>query len=160
MRNWTIGGIAIVLLCGSAWAKTSPAYRTVQEICLFSPFLAPAESQVALRSLNIFRDTPIFHDLEPSLASRDSNIFRSARSSVIAAGSPLKGAYELAVGVRRATGRDMSERILGTESDWTNFALNGGGDTAGDGKMTFVVSSVPALGVERNGFVAGFNFKF
>jgi hypothetical protein len=163
MRNWTIGGIAIVLLCESASAETSAVYRTVQEICLFSSFLAPAESSVALRSLNTFRDPAnvydVSHDFETPPATKDSMIFLSARSAVIAAGNPLKGVYELRGGDWRATGSGIGERILVTESDWTNFALNGG-DSTGDGKMTFVVSTVPALGVEHNGFVAGFNFKF
>ena len=160
MRNGTAAGIVVVLLCGSAWAQNSAAYRTVREICLFSSFLAPAESPIALRSFDIFGDTAgydLVHDFETPSASNVANIFRSVRSVVIAAEKPLKGVYELP-GYWRSPGRDARERLFGTADDWTNFVLSGGDGT--DGGMNFTVSSVPALGVEHNGFVAGFNLKF
>lgn len=161
MRNWKTAGIAIALLCGSAWAKTDSDYRSVQEICLFSPFLAPAESPVALRSLDLFGDAAngydFVHDIAMAPATRsDAAIFRSARGAPVAAGSPLKGVYELRDGDWRAS----AGIVFGSERDWTSFALNGGAGAAGDGKMTFGLSSVPSVGVEHNGFVAGFDMKF
>jgi hypothetical protein len=164
MRIWTLAGIAIALLSGSASAQTDVAYRSVQEICLFSPFLAPADSPLALRTLKPFGDTAggddRLDDFKISLASGDPNLFRPAGSPVIAAATPPKRVFVSLVGDWGSTRSDMSARILGAVSDWTNFALNGGGDRTSDETMTFGVSSVPAAGLEHNGYVAGFNFKF
>ena len=48
MRTWAIAGVAIALLPGSA---VGGAYRSVKEVCLFSPTVPPADSALAIRSM-------------------------------------------------------------------------------------------------------------
>ena len=162
MRNWTIAAIAIVLLSGSAWAQTSAVYRPVQEICLFSPFLAPADSPVALLTLKPFGDTTETFDVMDDLAASEieqPNIFHSP-GTVVAVANTLAKVSVLPGADWGPSGSETNLRILRTASDWTNFALSGGTGSSADENMTFGLSSVRAVGLERNGFVAGFNLKF
>jgi len=161
MRNRTIAGIAITLLCGSAEGHTDSSYRTVQEICLFSSFLPAAESPFAVQTLKSLPDNVgyIFSDaFDGSLAEQASNLSRSAGGEVIGPASLLKSVFKN--GDWGSTADDARKRILHTASNWIDFVSNGGDNGASDGKMTFTVSSVPVIGLEGNGYVAGFNLKF
>ena len=156
MRNSTITGLVITLLCASAEAQTNDAYRTAGEICFFSSFLPPAESPVALEALqDPIRDANDRH--------RFLNSFEMPLAQpgvLIVPGALLKEAYGIEKTNWGWTRDRASERILRTSSDWTNFVSNRNDDAAADTKLTFMVSGVQVLGLERNGYVAGFNLKF
>jgi hypothetical protein len=157
--TWVIVGIGFAFLTGNAWAKPSVAYRTLEQICLFSPTLSPAESPVGIQILGQpysvafgYRDD--FRYIRQDLGW---SIFRGSKSDVVAAVTPLRGIEEFGGGWRLAINDLNLDRVI--ENDWTTYGLRNGG-TSVDSKPTFMFSGVPATGVENNGFVAGFRFKY
>ena len=162
MRNVTIAGILITLICGSAQAQTGASYRPVQEVCLFSSFLPAAESPVALQALK----APVSdgHNFVPTfgarLAKQVSKLTPPEGGVLAVPGNLLREAYDFENADWGSVGDHASQRILRPARDWTNFEYQRMDDSAADSKMTFMVSSVPVLGLEENGYVAGFNLKF
>ena len=167
MRNWVIVGIGFALLAGNGWAKPSAVYRTVEQICLFSPTLSPAESPVGIQILGLGRPYSIAYGYRDNFQMRSarqvsnwSTLGGITKSRVIAAVTPLKGMEELSGDWGLAI-KDLNPDIFGMiENDWTSYGLRGSVANVDYSKPTFVFSGVPAAGIERNGFVAGFKFKY
>jgi hypothetical protein len=166
MRNWAIGGIAITLLTGSASSMALGAtYISVKEVCLFSPTMPPANSTLAIQSIG----EGAFHgpdygydfvrDLKTGFAGQASTgpggIIGS--SAVATAAISLKGIYE-PLWHSTVNGKDGDI----SEGDGANFEFRGDTENVAysSGGPKFTISGVSGVGVERNGFVAGFNFKY
>ena len=170
MRNWAFVGVAIALFAGSAWAEPNAAttYKSVKEVCLFSPTVPPANSTLAIQSVgegtfhgsdhgyDFVRDFKTgFVGQGPAASGR-----RIGSSDVATAAISLKRVYEPSWHFN-IDGKDGD--IPGaTDRDGANFDFRGNaeGGSAEYFGSRFKVSGVSGVGVERNGFVAGFNFKY
>jgi hypothetical protein len=157
-------GMGLALLAESALANSSPPYRTLREVCLFSPTLAPAESPVGLQSLGMknsiggLGDDNFVRDFKTKFGGQAGNTF----GAIMSAALPVKGLNELLGEDWRYVADDTNEHILGaTESGWASLQPSDSefGTTA-DSKARFRLSGVPGTGIENNGFVAGFDFKY
>ena len=152
MRNWAIAGVAIALLPGSA---VGAAYKSVKEICLFSPTVLPADSALAIRSLGT--DYDFVHEFKTGLAGKAPNASREGASAMIATATiTLKDIYE-------PLWYPDSQGKIGDvhgASDF-DFRANAGYGSADDFRTRFRFSGISSsVGVERNGFVAGFDMKY
>lgn len=169
MRNWAFVGVAIALFAGSAWAEPiATTYKSVKEVCLFSPTVPPANSTLAIQSVgegtfhgpdhgyDFVRDFKTgFVGQGPAASGR-----RIGSSDVATAAISLKRVYEPSWHFN-IDGKDGD--IPGaTDRDGANFDFRGNaeGGSAEYFRSRFKVSGVSGVGVERNGFVAGFNFKY
>jgi hypothetical protein len=151
-------GIGFAFLTGNAWAKMSVAYRTVGQICLFSPTLSPAESPIGIQILGQPYGVASGYPDDFRSIRQDSgwSSFRATKSEGVAAAAPLRGFEGLSGGWRSAINDLNPYRMI--ENDWTSYDLRSGASV--DSKSTFMFSGIPASGVENNGFVAGFRFKY
>ena len=171
MRNWAIAGVVIALLAGSVSSKAvETTYKGVKEVCLFSPTVPPANSALAIQSIGeeTFQRPDygydFVHDFDAGFAGRAP----TASRTII--GSP-------AIATAAISLRGINEPLRHSNTDGKNGDIPGGTD--GDGPFgfrgdarnaeygsaeyfgpRFKVSGISGAGVERNGFVAGFNFKY
>jgi hypothetical protein len=176
MRNWTVAVITIITItlpAGSVWSKTIDAkYKSIREVCLFSPTLTPANSPLAIQSMGeeIFDASDysddLMRDFEKGFAAPTST------TSIGLVGAPaiatqtisLKGIYDL----RWRSDINGKYGIIpnGIDSDETELEFRGGLGKAEYGRAEYLrpkfrLSGVSGVGVERNnGFVAGFDLKY
>ena len=150
MRNWAIAGVAIALLPGSA---VGAAYKSVQEICLFSPTVLPADSALAIRSLG--SDYDFVRQFKTGLAGKTPSASKGGAAMIATTTISLKGIYQL------LWYPDSQGKIgeLDGASDF-DFRANAGYGSADDFRTRFRFSGISSVGVERNGFVAGFDMKY
>ena len=150
MRTWAIAGVVIALLPGSAICA---AYRSVKEVCLFSPTVPPADSALAIRSMG--DDYDFVREFKTGLASKAPNASKGLASATIATIS-LKG-------INLPLWYPDSDGKIGDVDGATDFdfrAAYAGSGSADDFRPRFRVSGISSIGVERNGFVAGFEMKY
>jgi hypothetical protein len=166
MRNSVIAGIGVAVLAGNAWASPDAVYRTVDQICLFSPTLSPAESPVGVQNLGRARLSGLAsvfgYDLQLPARQVANWSLRGGgtKNGTATAVAALKGIDELNGGwglPERTLNPDIFGRL---QNDWTTSRVRSGEGNVDYSKPTFMFSGVPAVGVENNGFVAGLRFKY
>jgi hypothetical protein len=160
MRNWAIAGLAVALLPGSASAVT---YKSIKEVCLFSSTLPPADSPLASGALGALAirngDYDFVREAKTGLAGKARESSDGVAGSVVSTSLiSLKGIYER---LWYSNAGSKNGAIFGAiQADASNFALREDYSNADSAKPKFRVSGVPAVGVERNGFVAGFEMQY
>ena len=150
MRIWAIAGVAIALLPGSAVGAT---YQSVKEVCLFSATVLPADSELAIRSVGT--DYDFVREFKTGLAGKASSATVGGASMIATATISLKGLYDP---MRYS---NSGSRIGGIEGapDF-DFSANSGYVSAEDFRTRFWLSGISSVGIESNGFVAGFDMKY
>jgi hypothetical protein len=153
MRNLAIAGVAIALLTGSASSKVAEStYQSVKEVCLFSPTVPPADSSLAIR--NMGTDYDFVREFKTGLAGKAPNASKGGASAMIATATlSLKGIYE-------PLWYPDSQGKIGEIDGASDFDFRANAGSADDSGTRFRVSGISSVGVETNGFVAGFDMKY
>ena len=151
MRNWAIAGVAIAFLPGSAVGE---AYQSIDRVCLFSPNVPPADSTLAIRSVGTNYD--FVREFKTGFAGKAPNASNEVASTMTTTATiSLKGIYEP---IRYPDTESKIGEIDGaTDFD---FRANAGYGTADEFRTRFRLSGISSVGVESNGFVAGFDMKY
>jgi hypothetical protein len=151
MRNWALVGVAAALLPGCAFGAT---YKGVKEVCLFSPTLLPADSALAITSIG--PDYDFVHGFRAGSEGRAANGSKELAGGSIATTTMfLKGIYE----PHWYPGSDGKLEDIDSSSGF-DFPANAESGTANEVGPKFKFSGVSSVGVESNGFVAGFDMKY
>ena len=169
IRKCVTAGVVIAFVAGSAPSEAvETTYKSVKEVCLFSPTVPPANSALAVQNMGggtfdrANSGYELLRDFEAQFAGQapvpSGTII--GRPATATAAIFLNGIY-VSLRYSGMDGKDGDTGMAeGAGASFSRDARNAETGSPEDPRPRFKVSGVSGMGIERNGFVAGFNFKY